>query len=118
METAAGRVFRAAPACAARGARFVRVSFFGASCASAFAAFFAFSGFAPSAFSALFRVVRGRFAGFGIGSEIFPMNAVRRSRDLPDPVHCITTIYHICIDVSFQRVIIKIDERGILHEHL
>ena len=42
----------------------------------------------------------------------------RRSRDLPDPVHCITTIYHICIDVSFQRVIIKIDERGILHEHL
>ena len=54
----------------------MRVSFFGASCASAFAAFFAFSGFAPSAFSALFRVVRGRFAGFGIGSEIFPMNAV------------------------------------------
>lgn len=34
------------------------------------------------------------------------------AENLPDPVHFITTIYRICIDVSFQRVIIKIDERG------
>ena len=73
----AGCFSRAVPPCAARGARFVRVSFFGGSCAAGFAAFFPFSGFfscfAASGFSAAF--LRGRFAGFSIGSEIFPTNA-------------------------------------------